>query len=173
MGLRFPAGKELEKIAAEALKNKSYADSGFVLPSSVKSLSCSFSGVETKAANALKNGEKHGTVAAAVYDCIARTLAKLVKNAIEFETENAAREVSVDSKCSMGDETASTKSFLFAGGVASSTILREMLADRLHKTPVELHFSTAGSFKRQCCRNCGISGEEDAFNGRTATPGGT
>lgn len=79
MGLRFPAGKELEKIAAEALKNKSYADSGFVLPSSVKSLSCSFSGVETKAANALKNGEKHGTVAAAVYDCIARTLAKLVK----------------------------------------------------------------------------------------------
>lgn len=50
-----------------------------MLPSSVKNLSCSFSGVETKAANALKNGEKHGTVAAAVYDCIARTLAKLVK----------------------------------------------------------------------------------------------
>lgn len=60
MGLRFPAGKELEKIAAEALKNKSYADSGFVLPSSVKSLSCSFSGVETKAANALKTGRSTG-----------------------------------------------------------------------------------------------------------------
>ena len=77
-------------------------------------------GVETKAANALKNGEKHGTVAAAVYDCIARTLAKLVKNAIEFETENAAREVCTVSKCSAGDETALTKSFLFAGGVASA-----------------------------------------------------
>ena len=173
MGLRFPAGKELEKIAAEALKNKSYADSGFVLPSSVKSLSCSFSGVETKAANALKNGEKHGTVAAAVYDCIARTLAKLVKNAIEFETENAAREVSVDSKCSMGDETASTKSFLFAGGVASSTILREMLADRLHKTPVELHFSRPVLSSDNAVGIAALAAEEDAFNGRTATPGGT
>lgn len=173
MGLRFPAGKELEKIAAEALKNKSYADSGFVLPSSVKSLSCSFSGVETKAANALKNGEKHGTVAAAVYDCIARTLAKLVKNAIEFETENAAREVSVDSKCSIGGETASTKSFLFAGGVASSTVLREMLADRLHKTPVELHFSRPVLSSDNAVGIAALAAEEDAFNGRTATPGGT
>ena len=173
MGLRFPAGKELEKIAVEALKNKSYADSGFVLPSSVKSLFCSFSGVETKAANALKNGEKHGTVAAAVYVCIARTLAKLVKNAIEFETENAAREVSVDSKCSIGDETASTKSFLFAGGVASSTILREMLADRLHKTPVELHFSRPVLSSDNAVGIAALAAEEDAFNGRTATPGGT
>lgn len=173
MGLRFPAGKELEKIAAEALKNKSYADSGFVLPSSVKSLSCSFSGVETKAANALKNGENHGTVAAAVYDCIARTLAKLVKNAIEFETENAAREVSVDSKCRIGDETASTKSFLFAGGVASSTILREMLADRLHKTPVELHFSRPVLSSDNAVGIAALAAEEDAFNGRTVMSSGT
>lgn len=173
MGLRFPAGKELEKIAAEALKNKSYADSGFVLPSSVKSLSCSFSGVETKAANALKNGEKHGTVAAAVYDCIARTLAKLVKNAIELETENAARDACSISKCSIGDETASTKSFLFAGGVASSTILREMLADRLHKTPVELHFSRPVLSSDNAVGIAALAAEEDAFNGRTATPGGT
>ena len=173
MGLRFPAGKELEKIAAEALKNKSYADSGFVLPSSVRSLSCSFSGVETKAANALKNGEKHGTVAAAVYDCIARTLAKLVKNAIEFETENAAREVSVDSKCSIGDETASTKSFLFAGGVASSTILREMLADRLQKVPVELHFSRPVLSSDNAVGIAALAAEEDAFNGRTVMSIGT
>ena len=173
MGLRFPAGKELEKIAAEALKNKSYADSGFVLPSSVKNLSCSFSGVETKAANALKNGEKHGTVAAAVYDCIARTLAKLVKNAIELETENAARDACSISKCSAGDETASTKSFLFAGGVASSTILREMLADRLQKVPVELHFSRPVLSNDNAVGIAALAAEEDAFNGRTATPGGT
>lgn len=173
MGLRFPAGKELEKIAAEALKNKSYADSGFVLPSSVKNLSCSFSGVETKAANALKNGEEHGTVAAAVYDCIARTLAKLVKNAIEFETENAAREVSVDSKCSAGDETASTKSFLFAGGVASSTVLREMLADRLQKVPVKLHFSRPVLSSDNAVGIAALAAEEDAFNGRTAMSSGT
>ena len=164
---------ELEKIAAEALKNKSYADSGFVLPSSVKNLSCSFSGVETKAANALKNGEKHGTVAAAVYDCIARTLAKLVKNAIEFETENAARDACSISKCSIGDETASTKSFLFAGGVASSTILREMLADRLQKVPVELHFSRPVLSSDNAVGIAALAAEEDAFNGRTATPGGT
>mgnify|MGYP000201029895 FL=1 len=173
MGLRFPAGKELEKIAAEALKNKSYADSGFVLPSSVKNLSCSFSGVETKAANALKSGEKHGTVAAAVYDCIARTLAKLVKNAIELETENAARDACSISKCSIGDETASTKSFLFAGGVASSTILREMLADRLHKTPVELHFSRPVLSSDNAVGIAALAAEEEAFNGRTAMSIGT
>lgn len=173
MGLRFPAGKELEKIAAEALKNKSYADSGFVLPSSVKNLSCSFSGVETKAANALKNGEEHGTVAAAVYDCIARTLAKLVKNAIEIETENAARDVCAVSKCSIGDETASTKSFLFAGGVASSTILREMLADRLHKIPVELHFSRPVLSSDNAVGIAALAAEEDALNGRAATRSGT
>lgn len=172
MGLRFPAGKELEKIAAEALKNKSYADSGFVLPSSVKNLSCSFSGVETKAANALKNGEEHGTVAAAVYDCIARTLAKLVKNAIEFETENAARDACSVSKCSIGDETASTKSFLFAGGVASSTILREMLADRLQKVPVKLHFSRSVLSSDNAVGIAALAAE-DAFNGRTAMSIGT
>lgn len=70
-------------------------------------------------------------------------------------------------------KTASTKSFLFAGGVASSTILREMLADRLHKTPVELHFSRPVLSSDNAVGIAALAAEEDAFNGRTATPGGT
>ncbi len=174
MGLQFPAGKELERIAADALKNESNDDYRFVLPSSVKNLSCSFSGVETKAANALKGGAEHGTVAAAVYDCIARTLAKLVKNAIEIETENAAmRDAYAASKYSKGNETASTSNFLFAGGVASSTILRKMLDDRLKKTPAELHFSRPVLSSDNAVGIAALAADEGAFNGRTATLSGT
>ena len=133
MGLRFPAGKELEKLAAADLNGASSADNkGVVLPASVKGLTCSFSGVETKALNALKNGADHGKIAVAIYDYIARTLAKIVKNALE-ETENIASAENAG--------FASPRDFLFAGGVASSAILRKMLADRLKRIPAVLHFS--------------------------------
>ena len=57
--------------------------------------------------------------------------------------------------------------------MASSTILREMLADRLHKTPVELHFSRPVLSSDNAVGIAALAAEEDAFNGRTATPGGT
>ena len=79
----------------------------------------------------------------------------------------------MDSKCSIGDETASTKSFLFAGGVASSTVLREMLADRLQKVPVKLHFSRPVLSSDNAVGIAALAAEEDAFNGRTAMSSGT
>ena len=94
MGLRFPAGKELEKLAIHGKRN-----SALILPSWVRGLQCSFSGVETKADGYLDKGADCSDIALSVYDCIARTLAKLVINA----------------KSSLG-----ISSFLFAGGVASS-----------------------------------------------------
>ena len=115
MGLRFPAGKEFEKLAIHGKRN-----SDLILPSCVRGIQCSFSGVETKAAGYLDEGADCSDIALSVYDCIARTLAKLVINA----------------KSSLG-----ISSFLFAGGVASSLILRSMLSVRLSNQKVDLAFS--------------------------------
>lgn len=65
------------------------------------------------------------------------------------------------------------KELPFAGGVASSTILREMLADRLHKTPVELHFSRPVLSSDNAVGIAALAAEEEAFNGRTAMSIGT
>lgn len=115
LGMRFPAGKALEELAAVA-----HISNEFMLPSYVRGLYCSFSGVETKANRFIDNNAPKELIAIAVYDCIARTLSKLIKNAMtEFKIER----------------------FLLAGGVASSAILRKMLLERLNGTSACLFFS--------------------------------
>lgn len=118
MGLGFPSGKELEKLAASAVGAK-----GIILPSSVKNLDCSFSGVETRAMAYLDAGAERACLAFAIYDCIARTLAKLILN--------ASKEFDIDD-------------FLLAGGVASSNMLRKMLGARLENKSARLHFAEPG-----------------------------
>lgn len=115
LGMHFPAGKALEELAAGGCISNE-----FMLPSYVRGLYCSFSGVETKANRLIDNNAPKEAIAIAVYDCIARTLSKLIRNAMaEFKIE-----------C-----------FLLAGGVASSAILRKMLLDRLKGTSACLFFS--------------------------------
>ncbi|MBR5947940.1 MAG: hypothetical protein IKZ82_04715 [Clostridia bacterium] len=116
LGLPFPAGKHLEAMAKTAVER------GVLLPASVSGLDFSFSGAETKAANAIDSGESFEKTALSVFDLIARTLAKTVENVI---------------KKLGGEQTA----FLFSGGVASSTLLRRLLTERLQGTKAELHFS--------------------------------
>ena len=118
MGLGFPAGKELEKLASSA------SGRGLLLPASVKGTHFSFSGAETKAARALDNGADPAETAYSVYDLIARTLAKTINNAMSEEEGSAA--------CTR---------FLLAGGVASSALLRSMLEKRLASSGAELHFA--------------------------------
>ena len=89
------------------------------MPSCVKGLGCSFSGVETLAQNLLKNGATKEEVAAAIYDVIARTLKKLIVNAASASGINRV---------------------LLAGGVASSGLLRKMLAERLKRDRIMLYF---------------------------------
>ena len=60
----------------------------------------------------------------AIYDLIARTLAKTIKNAMNEEA------------CS-----AFSRDFLLAGGVASSALLRSMLSERMRGTGAALHFA--------------------------------
>lgn len=101
LGLGFPAGKELEKLAANG------SDS-IKLPSSVKGCECSFSGAESRLAAMLSDCIREDA-AYAVYDCISRTLVKLMLNRAALTGDNA---------------------FLLAGGVASSALLRSLVSAR-------------------------------------------
>ena len=106
MGLDFPAGPALEKLAmagkAESLLPVSMEPNG---------LNCHLSGAEAQALRILDKREKSNEdVAAEVFDLLGRTVARLLAS--------AAR----------NGEPA-----LVVGGVASSTLLRDIVAFRLQK----------------------------------------
>lgn len=102
LGLPFPAGKHLEALANDAEQKN------VKLASAVKGMECSFSGAES-AAQRLLHTVPDKELAYGVYDCLARTLAKLLENA----------------KQTYGDLPV-----LICGGVASSQLLRTMLKKR-------------------------------------------
>ena len=106
MGLPFPSGVELEKLA------RATTDRSLRLPSSVKGLVCSFSGMESQAMRLLDEGTEPNTVAYAVYDAMARTFSKMLASAT-------------------GRTGCST--ILLSGGVSGSMLLRELLHERLQK----------------------------------------
>ena len=104
MGLPFPSGVELERLARAA------TDRSLRLPSSVKGLVCSFSGMESQAMRLIEAGAEQSAVAYAVYDAMARTFSKLLLAATERT----------------GYQT-----ILLSGGVSGSLLLRELLQKRL------------------------------------------
>lgn len=110
MGLPFPAGPALEKLAM------SYqGEVQSLLPVSMEKdgLTCHLSGVETKAQQWIREGKMtNEQIAAEVFDLLARTVARLLAGACQ----------------ACGAKTA-----LVVGGVASSTLLRELLERRLAK----------------------------------------
>ncbi len=113
LGLPFPCGRHLETLATAA------ADRSIRIPSSVRELDCSLSGAETRALQLLGDGMARESVAFAVYDCLSRTLAKLLKYAAE---------------------TTGCGDVLLSGGVASSRLLSELLSARVNGA-VRLWFS--------------------------------
>ena len=104
LGLPFPCGKALEALALKAEAG------GIRFPSAVRGLRCSLSGAESQAQRLLDEGARPEEVAYGVYDCLARTVAKLIGHAAE---------------------AAACKRVLLSGGVASSLLLRKLLANRL------------------------------------------
>lgn len=106
LGLPFPCGKHLEQLAAAA------AETDLKIPSSVRGADCSFSGAETQAGRLIKRGADRAAAAYAVYDCLARTVGKLIQNA----------------RAETGVSDA-----LLCGGVSSSALLRKLLEARLDK----------------------------------------
>lgn len=106
MGLSFPAGPHLEKLAVNGQAKS-------LFPLSHKDGHCSFSGAEAQAMRVIEKGEmRNEDIAAEVYNYLARAISWLLMDA--FEKTNA-------------------KQALLAGGVASSALLRTLVKERLYK----------------------------------------
>ncbi len=100
LGLKFPCGAELEKLAVKA-------DRTFKVKVVIKDGSCCMSGIENKCRVMLKNGEKPENIARYCLDFIAETVAAMTRYDID----------------KYGDIPV-----IFAGGVMSDTIIRERLS---------------------------------------------
>lgn len=105
LGLPFPSGRHLEVVAQEASPK-----AASLLPSSVRGMDVSFSGVETAAQRLIDQGIPAADVARAVEGCVARTVAKLILTGIE---KTSIREI------------------LIVGGVSSNLFIRGELERRL------------------------------------------
>ena len=111
LGLPFPAGPELEKLAR---RGKSRAE----LPVSMDGMRCHLSGAESQLQRWIAAGQRPPEdVARETYDVISRTVARMV--------------------CAAAEATG-IRQALIAGGVASSALMREMITSRVAKRDREL-----------------------------------
>lgn len=113
MGLLFPCGKELEKLALKSekiYKNKIKLYDG----------DCSLSGLENKCLKMLENGESKEDTAKFLLTYIADTLSEMVKNIFSEYGELP---------------------LVFAGGVMSNSIIREIITSRYKSYFAEPEFS--------------------------------
>lgn len=99
MGLDFPCGVQLERLALNA-------DRHYMIKPSLKDGSCCLSGLENKCAELLRNGEIKENVAAFCLDYIGETLKAMAEYALDRVGE---------------------ASIVFSGGVMSDTVLRDKL----------------------------------------------
>jgi len=104
LGLPFPAGRHLEKLAQRG------RDRAVELPVCVKDMQVSFSGSETHTRRLLESGKTSETIAAGVELCLARTLSEWVHRALV--------------KTGLCD-------VLFVGGVTANQFIRQYLYDGL------------------------------------------
>ena len=108
MGLTFPSGEELEELAAlghsEGRLGCSMEDGG---------LTCHLSGAETRVQQWIRDGNlPREDVAREIYDLLARTLIRMLQ---------------------AGTERTGIRNALITGGVAASSLLRQMLEERRKK----------------------------------------
>ena len=116
MGLPFPAGPELEHLA---MRGAAQGRIGV----SVKGVSCNMAGAENKAARWLETGElTREDVACEVFDFLSRSIERMIEAACAGTQARQA---------------------LLAGGVASSTLMRQMLLRRARgrRLDCRLHFA--------------------------------
>ena len=105
---------ELEKMARRG-------EAKARLPIWVRGCECSFSGSESAAQRLIDAGTvSPDDMAAEVFSCIARSIAKALSNAAQATGE---------------------RKLLLAGGVASSTLLRALLPDRLRRLGADVSLS--------------------------------
>lgn len=102
LGLPFPAGPEMEKLALRG-------EAASLLPVSMEAGDCHFSGAESRAMQWIREGKlPPEQIAAEVFSLIARTVLRLLTAAAEG---------------------AGVRDALLTGGVASSQLLRDMLCE--------------------------------------------
>ena len=99
LGLMFPCGAELEKLAVNA-------DKTYRVKPVIRDGCCCLSGVENKCREMLKNGEKPENIARFCLDFVAETIAAMTKHA---------------------QEKYGRLPLLFAGGVMSDRLIRDRL----------------------------------------------
>lgn len=104
LGLPFPAGAELEQLALQA------GNKDIVIPSAVSAYDVSFSGPESAAQRFVKGQYPKEEIAFAVFACIAKSMEKMLRKAIE---------------------DTGLKDVLVVGGVASNSVIRTLLRHRL------------------------------------------
>lgn len=102
LGLRFPCGAELEKLAAKSTKN-------YKVKPVLKGADCCLSGLENKCRAMLVSGEAHENIAKFCLDFIAETIIAMTAAAIEIHGELP---------------------IVFAGGVMSDVIIRDRIISR-------------------------------------------
>lgn len=115
LGLPFPAGPALDRLAAES--GDSVEDArGQVVPSSVSDLNPSFSGPEAALFRLIQAGAPAGDVAVATLDCVRRTLEKAISRAVQ---------------------TTGLRDVLMVGGVCANRYLRRHMfsAPRWERAP--------------------------------------
>lgn len=116
MGLPFPCGSALEKMAAEEDNIKREEENpSLTIPSSVKGCWMSFSGAETLALSYLQQDKEPSLVARAVEHCIATAVEKAARRAVE---------------------ATGWKDIVLVGGVAANGYIRRRLQHRLEHRAV-------------------------------------
>lgn len=114
LGLPFPAGPHLEKIASNGVEG------AVTLSVRTRGYDISFSGPESEAMRLLAKGVSHADLALAVFCAVAKALEKVCRRAIA-ETGLAH--------------------ILFVGGVAANRQVRERLTNRLKPVGAHLYFA--------------------------------
>ena len=108
LGLPFPAGPHLEKLAVAGVSEAK-------LPANLADgdLHCHFSGAETQVQRWIKQGEMpRENIAREVYDLLARTVSRMIL---------------------AGSRDTGIRQVLIAGGVASSALFRQLVTERIRK----------------------------------------
>lgn len=114
LGLSFPCGKELEKLAL-------LCDSNIKVKPTIKGTDCCLSGVQNICEKALDNSEDKSYVAALCLKYIEESLLKMTENIISQYGQMP---------------------IVFAGGVMSNSIIRDNLTKKLPCTFCEPQYST-------------------------------
>lgn len=117
MGLKFPAGKQLDKISQNGVYGK------IKLPVSTKGTYINYSGIETYTKKIIKEGiEENSDIALSLFDSIYRSLYKAI-----YEASRKYR----------------INEILIAGGVASNRFLRDNLYRGFKNKGIAIHFGKA------------------------------